>query len=168
MGMAFIQKYCNFTIGIKRYLLFQWYHLVKKCKELLSMAVCGSKIRNDVLDEILPLLWHGLVDEAINYLKSLAGEKIRNKKELKHLIKYLTKNRAIIPAYSVRAKIGLRNSSNRGEKANDLLVAHRQKKNGMSWSRTGSVSLASITALTKNKEYQKWFDHGEIEFKLAS
>ncbi|SLM31217.1 conserved hypothetical protein [Desulfamplus magnetovallimortis] len=168
-GHGLYSKILQFYYWNKKILIIlDWYHLVKKCKELLSMAVCGSKIRNDVLDEILPLLWHGLVDEAISYLKSIASEKIRNKKEIEHLIGYLRKNRGIIPAYSVRAKIGLRNSSNRGEKANDLLVAHRQKKNGMSWSRTGSVSLASITALSKNKEYQKWFDHGEIEFKFAS
>ena len=74
----------------------------------------------------------------------------------------------MIPAYSVRKELGLRNSSNRGEKANELLVAHRQKKNGMSWSKSGSVSLASITALSKNKEYERWFESGDIEFKLAA
>jgi hypothetical protein len=40
----------------------------------------------------------------------------------------------MIPVYAVRRQLGLRNSSNRGEKANDLLVAARQKHNGMSWS----------------------------------
>jgi hypothetical protein len=38
----------------------------------------------------------------------------------------------------------------------------------MSWSKDGSVALASVTALKKNKEYKKWFQEGEIEFKLAS
>ena len=59
----------------------------------------------------------------------------------------------MIPVYAVRRELGLRNSSNRGEKANDLLVAERQKHNGMSWSPSGSVALASGTALKHNREY---------------
>jgi len=149
-------------------IILDWYHLRKKCSELLSMALCGSKIRNEVLNDILPLLWHGLVDETVCYLNHIQKTKVKNTKELKHLISYLRKNTPMIPAYSVRKEIGLTNSSNRGEKANELLVAHRQKKNGMSWSKSGSISLASITALSKNKEYERWFDSGEIEFKLAA
>ncbi len=74
----------------------------------------------------------------------------------------------MIPVYAVRRELGLRNSSNRGEKANDLLVAERQKHKGMSWSKSGSVALASVTALKKNKIYKKWFQEREIEFKLVS
>ena len=148
--------------------ILDWYHLQKKCKELLSMALKGKDIRNAVLEKLLPLLWHGLVDEAINYLNSLPESQIKNEKELNHLTGYLEKNRPMIPVYAVRSELGLRNSSNRGEKANDLLVADRQKHNGMSWSKSGSVALASVTALKKNKEYKKWFQEGEIEFKLAS
>ena len=81
---------------------------------------------------------------------------------------YLERNRVMIPVYAVRRKLGLRNASNRVEKANDVLVAARQKHNGMSWSKSGSVALASITALKKNKTYKTWFRERRIEFKLAS
>jgi len=148
--------------------ILDWYHLKKKCSELLSMVLRGSKIRNEVLNNILPLLWHGLVDETVCYLNEINTEMIKNTKELEHLINYLKKNTPMIPVYSVRKEIGLKNSSNRGEKANDLLVADRQKHNGMSWSKPGSISLTSITALAKNKEYDRWFETGEIEFKLAA
>ena len=148
--------------------ILDWYHLKKKCKELLSMALKGKDIRNSVLEKLLPLLWHGLVDQAINYLNSLSESQIKNEKERSHLIGYLEKNRPIIPAYAVRRELGLRNSSNRGEKANDLIVADRQKHNGMSWSNSGSVALASVTALKKNKEYKTWFQKEELEFKLVS
>ena len=148
--------------------ILDWYHLKKKCKELLSMALKGKDIRNSVLEKLLPLLWHGLVDQAIHYLNSLSESQIKNEKERNHLIGYLEKNRPMIPAYAVRSELGLRNSSNRGEKANDLIVADRQKHNGMSWSNSGSVALASVTALKKNKEYKTWFQKGELEFKLAS
>ena len=148
--------------------ILDWYHLKKKCKELLSMALKGRDIRNAILEKLLPLLWHGLVDQAINYLHSLSESQIKNEKERSHLIGYLEKNRPMIPAYAVRSELGLRNSSNRGEKSNDLIVANRQKHNGMSWSHSGSVALASVTALKKNQEYRKWFQEGELEFKLAS
>ena len=122
----------------------------KKCKELLSMALKGREIRNVVLEKLLPLLWHGLVDDTINHLNSLSASQIKNEKELSHLTGYLAKNRPMIPAYAVRRELGLRNSSNRGEKANDLIVANRQKHNRMSWSTSGSLALASVTALKKN------------------
>ena len=51
---------------------------------------------------------------------------------------------------------------------NDLLVSNRQKNNGMSWSKKGSVALASITAIERNKESEKWFEKKEFEFKLAA
>lgn len=149
-------------------LILDWYHLKKKCKELLSMAMKGREIRNGVVEKLMPLLWHGLVDEAVTYLESLAESEIKNEEERLHLINYLTKNRPMIPVYAVRKALGLRNSSNRVEKANDLIVADRQKHNGMSWSKSGSVSLASVTGLKQNKEYKKWFREREIEFKLAS
>ncbi|MBF0239641.1 MAG: hypothetical protein HQM12_18220 [SAR324 cluster bacterium] len=149
-------------------IILDWYHLEKKCKELLSMACKGSLIRNSILDQLRPLLWHGLVEQAVDYLRLIPENQLKNREELLHLIRYLEKNRPMIPAYEIRRRLGLRNSSNRGEKANDLLVADRQKNNGMSWSKAGSVALASVTALKKNKEYDAWFQTGEMEFKLAS
>jgi hypothetical protein len=81
---------------------------------------------------------------------------------------FLAKKRPMIPVYAVRRELGLHNSSNRGEKANDLLVADRQKHNGMSWSPSGSVALASVTALKHNREYHKGFRERKSAFKLAS
>lgn len=147
--------------------ILDWYHLKKKCQELLSMASKGSKIRNSILEGLMPLLWHGLVDQAIDYLSHIATDQIKNDDELKHLMSYLEKNRGMIPVYAVRRELGLRNSSNRGEKANDLLVAARQKHNGMSWSKSGSVALAYVTALKKNQTYKTWFRKRELEFKLV-
>jgi len=38
----------------------------------------------------------------------------------------------------------------------------------MRWSKPGSVALASLTALKRNQEYKRWFENGELEFKLAA
>jgi hypothetical protein len=160
--LEYFSWYTNKTV------ILDWYHLHKKCKELLSMALNGRDIRNAVLKNLMPLLWHGLVDQAIAYLKSLPESEIKNEDERIHLVQYLAKNRPMIPVYAVRRELGLRNSSNRGEKANDLLVAERQKHNGMSWSLSGSVALASVTALKHNREYLKWFRERKIAFTLPS
>lgn len=160
--LEFFSWYTNKSV------ILDWYHLHKKCKGLLSMALNGRDIRNAVLKKLTPLLWYGLVNQAIAYLQSLPEAEIKNEDELMHLVQYLAKNRPIIPVYAVRRELGLRNSSNRGEKANDLLVAERQKHNGMSWSPSGSVALASVTALKHNREYHKWFRERKIAFTLLS
>ena len=148
--------------------ILDWYHLRKKCREYLSMALKGSPISKAVLGKLMPLLWYGLVDQAIDYLRNLPEDQIKNQEKLQQLIAYLDKNRVMIPVYAVRRELGLRNSSNRVEKANDVLVAARQKHNGMSWSKSGSVALASITGLKKNQTYKMWFQERKIEFKLVA
>jgi len=152
------------NIGI----ILDWFHLEKKCKEKLSLASKGRFIRNDILEELKPLLWHGLTDKAIEYLQVVSKDSIKNMVELEKLIEYLRRNTSYIPCYAVRKKLGLCNSSARGEKMNDLIVSTRQKHNGMSWSRLGSVSLATITALKRNKESDDWFEKGALNFKLAA
>ncbi len=84
------------------------------------------------------------------------------------LIAYLERNRPYIPCYEMRKQLGLRNSSAIGEKMNDLVVAERQKHNGMSWSKEGSVALASITAMKRNSESRKWFAERELNFRLVA
>jgi hypothetical protein len=160
--MAFFSWYTNMSV------ILDWYHGRKKCRELLSMALQGSKIRHAVLGQLMPLLWYGLVDQAIDYRSTIPKAWIKNHDERIHLMTYLDKNRPMIPVSAVRRELGLRHSSNRGEKSNDLLVAQRQKHHGMSWSTSGSVALASVTAVKKNKTYKMWFRERKLEFKLVS
>ena len=87
---------------------------------------------------------------------------------MEKLVGYLHRNKPYIPCYAIRKQLGLRNSSNIGEKMNDLIVSERQKHNGMSWSKPGSVALASVTALKRNKETKRWFEKRELEFKMAA
>jgi hypothetical protein len=149
-------------------LILDWYHLEDKCKSVLSMALQGRDIRNQVLDQLLPLLWFGTVERAITLLRTLETDLIKNQTRLDELITYFQRQQPYIPCYAVRKTLGLRNSSNYGEKSNDLLVSARQKHNGMSWSPTGSVSLAALTALVRNNEYQQWFRSQTIRFSFAT
>jgi hypothetical protein len=152
------------NIGI----ILDWFHLSKKCKERLSSGLKGRLIRKKVLRHLMPLLWNGLTDDAIEYLESLDNKLIKDQGHILKLIEYLKRNYNYIPCYSVRNKLGLRNSSNIGEKMNDLIISERQKHNGMSWSKDGSICLAGLTALIKNNESERWFADDYLEFKLAA
>lgn len=148
-------------------IILDWYHLEKRCKEQLSLALKGRVIRNAVLEELRPCLWHGCVDRAIALLRAVEPTKIKDQKALDTLIGYLERNRPYLPCYAARKHLGLRNSSNQGEKANDLIVSDRQKHNGMSWSKPGSIALAALTALVRNQEYKQWFQTGTLSFSFC-
>ena len=96
----------------------------------------------------------------------MSQESIKNHKELHNLINYLERNSSCIPCYALRNQLGLRTSSNPVEKANDLVVSHRQKRNGMSWSPDGSTSLATWTALRRNCEDHQWLLNQDLRFQF--
>ena len=147
-------------------IILDWYHLEKKCKEQLSLALKGRELRNQLLDKLLPLLWHGLVEKACLLLENIPKEHIKNSHAVDKLLAYLRRNIPYIPCYAVRKELGLRNSSSIGEKMNDILVSSRQKHNGMSWSKPGSLALATLSACIKNQEAENWFRTGRIDFIL--
>ncbi len=149
-------------------IILDWYHLRKKCANHLSLAMTGRDPRNAALTSVLHLLWYGLVDQAIASLQALEPTQIKNPAALKELTGYLDRHRTEIPCYAVRKRLGLRNSSQLGEKMNDVLVADRQKRRGMSWSVAGSTALASLTALVKNGEVAQWLQEGSLAFTLAA
>ena len=126
------------------------------------MSAKGKEKRNEILQKLLRILWAGNVDDAIAFLRHLKEDDLRPKNKIDDLCQYLEKHREHIPPYALRAELGLRNSSNRVEKANDLCVAQRQKHNGMSWSTVGSGALAQISALILNHELLSWLNSSAI------
>ena len=146
--------------------ILDWYHLEKKFKEQLSMALRGSKIRNEFLDELRPCLWFGNVRGAIKLLKAIDPKKVRDSSKIDYLVGYLERVQPTIPCYALRKNLGLRNSSNAGEKANDMIVSNRQKHNGMSWSNNGSMAFATISAASRNGEIHRWLHLHDIGFTL--
>lgn len=149
-------------------IILDWYHLKKKCQERLSMAMKGREVRNEALKSVLVFLWVGKVDAAIEHLRCLDNSKIKSKDNIEKLIAYFQRNWSYIPCYALRQRLGLRVSSNRGEKANDLVVSKRQKHNGMSWSKPGSSGLANVSAIFLNKEDDNWINRRQLDFKLVS
>lgn len=159
---------CAFTWFRNVGLLLDWYHLHDKCARQLSLAMKGATVRHDALMELSTWLWYGRVDSATVFLRSLPRDHLKQPDEIRGLIGYLERNRAYLPCYEIRKRFGLRNSSQRGEKMNDLLVSHRQKHQGMSWSVKGSSAVAALEMLKQNHEYQHWFEDHEIAFKQAA
>jgi len=147
--------------------ILDWYHLVKKLEQRLSSGMKGRTLRNEVLEKVKLLLWRGGVTAAIEYLKSIPPEQIKDQEHIDKLIDYLLRNETYIPCYALRKELGLRNSSNRGEKSNDLIVSQRQKCSGMSWSREGSHALASVSATIKNGELANWIEDRTLAFTFT-
>lgn len=122
------------------------------------------KVNFDIIDE------NNTEDKttATYILNNINEELIKSKSNIERLINYFERNRSNILCYALRKELGLRNSSNKGEKANDIIVANRQKHNGMSWWKKGSIALATITILHKNKEQKEWYKNKKILFKLTA
>jgi len=147
--------------------ILDWHHLRQKCSQALSLALNGKDRRNRVLAQLTALLWDGRTAAAHDFLAQLNPAWVKNPDQLEKLRASLIRNTPYIPCYSVRKALGLRNSSNLGEKYNDLVVSQRQKHNGMSWSAHGSQALAALATLKLNQQVQSWFKTGQIQFKLT-
>ncbi len=85
------------------------------------MSLKGKENKNEVLEKLLRILWVGDADGAIKYLQNLSSTIIKNEKWLEEQISYLERKKEMIKCYAVRAKLGLRNSSNSVEKENDMV-----------------------------------------------
>ena len=148
-------------------IILDWYHLAKKVDQRLSSGMKNYKLRKIFQEQvIMPMLWCGNVSEAIASLKNLPNENIKSNDAITRLIDYLTRNEKYIPCYALRRELGLRNSSNRVEKANDIIVANRQKNRGMSFSYDGSHGLACVTTVWKNDELESWCMDGQLRFSF--
>ncbi len=161
-----IEPYFSFCPSVH---ILDWYHLEKRVTELLSMALKGKKEDRHKIRYVLDgMLWAGNVDDAINYLNLLDKKQVKNRFKLQEAIEYLKRKRPYVCCYALRSILGYRNSSNPAEKANDLVVAARQKHNGMSWSYSDSHALAVISASVRNNEINNWVRNGQMRFSFLS
>ena len=168
-GASDIRDYIEKYFGFRQHsIILDWLHLKKKCNEYLSMCLKGSKEdKTAIKQHLVSILWTGRIDKAIKYLETLKLANIRNANKVTELKDYLNRKSPNVACYALRRELNLRISSNRVEKANDIVVAARQKHNGMSWSKEGSGSLAIITAARINGELENWMTLGDVRFKMA-
>jgi hypothetical protein len=70
---------------------------------------------------------------------------------------YLRARQEYIPDYRGRWRACRYVGSGQVEKANDLLVARRQKGKGMHWSGETSDALAALSTLKLNQEWERYW-----------
>lgn len=161
-----IEKYFAFR---DKTIVLDWLHLEKKCHDYMSMAVKGTKKEKEELKKTLTaILWTGRTDKAVQYLSNIKSRNIKNNNILEDLKNYILRKSNYIPCYALRHELGLTISSNRVEKENDIVVASRQKHNGMAWSDKGSGALAIIKAAMNNREMDAWIRSKQVLFKMTA
>ena len=133
----------------RKTMLLDWYHLADKCR-VYSSRICHSReAKRLFLRRLSRRLWAGQVSAAVTYLEQYRGQ-AKNAEALEELIAYLWAREAWIPNYRERRREQQYIGSGHVEKANDLLVARRQKYRGMQWSQTTSAGLATLQTLVLN------------------
>jgi hypothetical protein len=150
------------------WLLLDWYHLVKKFKEDLSLACRGRTIRNQHLHLLVRYLWYGLVTEAQQYLATIPATDLKDTAPIERLKQYLDRNEGSIPCYALRRRLGLRNGSSPVESANNEVTARRQKRNGMSWSKAGSQALTALSVLVCNRCQAIWVREHTLPLRFVN
>ena len=141
-GARSIRLTLQLIFGLNLCIILDWYHLQLKLKNLMSMIAPNKAVKELYINDLKTLLWYGKTAEALDYLVQIPT--VKNQEKLDELIGYLTKHKTEIIDYDKRKKAGKTIGSGRCEKANDHIVAHRQKKKGMAWSRPGTKALAII------------------------
>jgi hypothetical protein len=158
-GAAWIRDFYSTELALIAVseLILDWYHLQKKCRDLLSMVCHGRKAREEVEGQLRPLLWQGEVDAACHFLEGLRPQ-ARNEKKLDELSGYLTKHRTEIPNYDQRRVNCQFNGAGMVEKENDLLVARRQKHQGMQWVPRGADVICALRTLWFNGQWEAYWN----------
>jgi hypothetical protein len=142
-GARSLKKEAQKVFGPEVCHILDWYHLEAKVYQLMTQVAPGKQVKEEYNKLIINELWKGESRRAISCLEELAA---RNEKKRDELKGYLEKNESYIINYEKRYEAGKIIGSGRMEKQNDVVVAQRQKRKGMSWSKNGSWNLAIVTA----------------------
>lgn len=142
-------------------LFLDWYHCRKKCYDLTSLICRGRKAKAELLGLLLRHLWRGQVQEALDILEEYRPQ-AKNLEKLDELIQYLQKRQAFIPNYRERRSQRHYIGSAHVEKGNDLIVARRQKHQGMHWSEQTSDSLAALRTLMLNGGWDLYWQKHQV------
>jgi len=142
-------------------MILDWFHLRKRVGELASMICQGRKAKAALLRPLLRHLWRGEVEQAEALLEAYRPQ-ARNGERLEELIGYLRDRQPYIPNYRERRRACEYIGSGHVEKANDLIVAKRQKGAGMHWSIETSDALAALRTLMLNGGWERYWQHREV------
>jgi hypothetical protein len=162
-GARWIRAWCLElrTLVPSSALLLDWWHLCKRCRELGSMACRGRKAKAALLRPIYRHLWQGEVASAVAVLEAYRPQ-AKNTERLEEWITYLNERAPYIPNYRERRRTCQYIGSGTVEKMNDVLVARRQKGQGMRWQESTSDALAALRTLMLNGGWDRYWQHHEV------
>ena len=132
-------------------LILDWYHLRKKCYELMSMIARNKAEKEAHIQIILAHLWQGQTNDALAYLQTKVI--VRNQTKFEELLSYLRKHTSEIINYEKRQLAGKTIGSGRMEKGVDQTIGHRQKRKGLSWRDLGSQALGLLKIVELNHQW---------------
>lgn len=158
-GATCIRNRVQRIFGKKVLIILDWYHLRKKIWEQMSRVGLRKADKETYTNTILDELWCGNLADCLVYMEQALLPMITPDKRiiLEDLLRYLDKHKAEIVDYRSRYLLPKTIGSGRGEKANNQIVAIRQKNNGMAWSEAGSAALATLKCLHLNQEWETFW-----------
>ena len=142
-------------------LIMDWYHLGKKCYELTRLIARGRVAKNALTFQLMYRLWRGPLDEAWALLEAYRPQ-AKATDSLETLITYLSDRRPYLPNYKQRRAQRQYIGSAHTGKANDLLVARRQKHQGMHWCEASSDGLAALRTLLLNGGWDLYWKEQQV------
>lgn len=148
-------------------MLLDWQHLRQKCLEMTSRICHGREAKWQLLQRLECRLWSGKVAAAVEVLQAYRAQ-TRYEQALEHFISYLEARAAWIPNYRQRRIERKERGSGHAEKANDLIVARRQKGRGMHWSQETSDRLAALRTLMRSSGWDRYWQQREVLSLMAS
>jgi hypothetical protein len=148
-------------------MILDWHHLKQKCHDLSSRICRGKAAKARLLCRLYRRLWCGNVLAALGVLEAERSE-TKNEAKLDELMRYLQARQAWIANYRQRRIERKYISSAHVEKANDLILARRQKNRGMHWSEATSDALAALRTLMLNGGWDRYWQQREVLPLLAT
>ena len=148
-------------------LLLDWHHLAKKCRELARLICPDPLPRGLLLRRLFRWLWAGDVARAVGVLARQRPQ-AADPAAVDTLTTYLEARAEWIPNYRSRRRQRRYIGNGLGEKANDRIVARRQKRKGMQWSVETADALAALRTLLLNGGWERyWQDHRPLYLETA-
>jgi hypothetical protein len=148
-------------------LVLDWHHLRQKCRDFASMVCRGREAKAALLKEVYQHLWQGESAAAVAVLEAYRPQ-AKAGAWLETWISHLQARMPYMPNYRQRRREQHYIGSGQVEKANDLLVAQRQKGRGMHWSLETSDALTALRTLMLNGGWDRYWQHREVLPFVAS
>jgi hypothetical protein len=146
--------------------ILDWYHLHRKvCRAFRHTFPDDKAVRKKLRRPVTSHLWKGQKAEALEKLEEPHAQFLSEGKQevleehegLQDLIVYVKSNWEGLINYQQMQQDGYLIASTLVESAANLVVAKRQKKQGMHWSRSGADALCALRTLWLNEEWEDYW-----------